>query len=320
MAAPIDRFLEAHPDVAAAWYPPLTRAVGRALTLPGLARWSGAAGRVEAVARPAGRTTTIRQPVRRRPATAGQLTVMSANLWHDWPRQHRWSERLEAVAQLVEAEEVDVLLLQEVARTPALKADVWLATRLGMSLAYARANGDVDAVGFEEGSAVLSRYPVVETQLSQLGRSRNPLVRRVAIGAHLATPPGRLLAVSAHLGLWRRANAEQIRELRGWVAEVSGGAVAVVGGDFNAPEGRPEIERTRRTWTDTFRHAHPEADAGTHVSTAPWRRWSRPRRLDYVFVQQPPTAHWRVVAAAHVDAHGGPHSDHRAVVARLLPG
>ncbi len=319
MTAPIERFLEAHPDVAAAWYPPLTRVVGRILSFPGLARWSAAARRVDAVARPAGRTTTIPEPLRRPPA-AGQLTVMSANLWHDWPRQHRWSERLEAVARLVEAEDVDILLLQEVARTRSLRADLWLADRLGMSLAYARANGDVEAVGFEEGSAVLSRYPVVETHLTQLGLSRNPLVRRVAIGAHLATPHGRLLAVSAHLGLRRRSNAEQIRELRRWVAEVSGGEVAVVGGDFNAPEGRPEIEHTRRAWTDTFRHAHPEADAGTHVSAAPWRRWSGPRRLDYVFVQQPATAHWRVVGAGHVDAHGGPHSDHRAVVARVLPG
>jgi hypothetical protein len=36
-------------------------------------------------------------------------------------------------------------------------------------------------------------------------------------------------------------------------------------------------------------------------------------------VQQPPTLHWRVLEAGHVDAPGGQHSDHRAVLARLLP-
>jgi len=32
------------------------------------------------------------------------ITVMSANLWHDWPRFRRLSERLSAFARLVEAE------------------------------------------------------------------------------------------------------------------------------------------------------------------------------------------------------------------------
>jgi len=41
------------------------------------------------------------------------------------------------------------------------------------------------------------------------------------------------------------------------------------------------------------------------------------QRLDYVFVQQPATAHWRVLDSGHLDAPGGPHSDHRAVLTRL---
>ena len=319
MSAPVERLLEAHPDVAAAWYPVLARAAGRALSVPGLDRWSPLARRVHAVAQPAGWTTVVDEPRRSPPTAVEQLTVLSANLWHDWPRQHRWTKRLEAVAQLVEAEGVDLLLLQEVARTPELKADLWLADRLGLSLAYARANGATDAIGFEEGVAVLSRFPIAEIHLRQLGRTRNPLTRRVALAAELATPLGRLLAVTVHLGLLRHRNAQQLRALRAWVAQLSAGAVAVVGGDFNATEGRAEIELTRRTWTDTFRHAHPHADASTYASAAPWRRWSSPRRLDYVFVQQPPTLHWRVLGAGHVDAPGGPHSDHRAVLARLLP-
>ncbi len=71
----------------------------------------------------------------------GQLTVLSANLWHDWPRFRRIKERLEDFARLAEREQADVILLQEVARTRAIRADEWLADRLGMVSVYSRANG-----------------------------------------------------------------------------------------------------------------------------------------------------------------------------------
>lgn len=319
MTAPVERFLEAHPDVAGAWYPLATRGLGRLLAVPGLERWSSLARRVHAVAQPAGWTTLVAEPTAPARPDVTALTVLSANLWHDWPRQHRWAERLGSVAALVEAEDVDVALLQEVARTPAYRADVVLAERLGMAVAYARANGALEALGFEEGVAVLSRHPIRDVHLRQLGQSRNPLVRRVALAAELDTPLGGVLAVSAHLGLRRSANDRQIRALRAWVAVVSHGEVAIVGGDFNAPEERDEIQRTRRTWTDTFRRVHPHAEAATHMSNAPWRRWSPARRLDYVFLQQPPSRHWHVVDAGHLDAPEGPHSDHRAVLARVVP-
>jgi endonuclease/exonuclease/phosphatase family metal-dependent hydrolase len=254
------------------------------------------------------------------PPARDWLTVASANLWHDWPRQYLWSDRLEAVARMVEAESIDILLLQEIARTRRLAADLWLADRLGMSVAYARANGAVDAIGFEEGVALLSRYPIGQVHLRQLSRGRNPLVRRIALGAEVMTPHGAVLAVTTHLGLVRKHNARQVSALRDWVASISNGGVAVIGGDFNAPETSAEMTITSGEWTDTFRRANPRASSSTYASRAPWGRWTRPRLLDYVFVQQPAERHWRVAGSRHVDAPGGRHSDHRAVVARLVPG
>jgi endonuclease/exonuclease/phosphatase family metal-dependent hydrolase len=253
-----------------------------------------------------------------RPREAG-LTLVSANLWHDWPRQRRWSERLESVAQLMEAEQVDIALLQEVARTRSLLTDVWLAERLGMSVAYARGNGSRGALGFEEGLVVLSRHPLGAVHVRQLSRSRNPLVRRIALAAQVQTPHGDVLAVSAHLGLLRHESHRQIAALQRWVGDVAGDRLAVVGGDFNATEEHPGIRSARRTWIDAFRHAHPKAHGGTHVSNRPWRRHLGPRILDYVFLQEPRDRHWLVSAAAHVDAPGGPHSDHRAVLVRIAP-
>ncbi|MGZ4755230.1 MAG: endonuclease/exonuclease/phosphatase family protein [Acidimicrobiia bacterium] len=317
MSSAVDRFIEAHPQAGPAWYRALARVAGRALTVPGLRRWRPLARRVHAVTKATGRITVLNEPpVSDRPE-AQCITVLSANLWHDWPRQQRWPERLEAFAQLAEAVDADILLLQEVARTPTLGADLWLAERLGLSMSYARANGAVEAIGFEEGPAVLSRFPLGEVHLRQLSHGRNPLARRVALAAHVETPSGRLLVVSVHLGLVQRHNAGQIQRLRSWVADVSEGEAAVIGGDFNAPEHGSEIIETRREWTDTFRDQHPHADATTH--TRPRRRGGLRRRLDYIFVQQPPGAPWQVLECGHLDAPGGPHSDHRAVLARIAP-
>ncbi len=317
MATLPDRLLEARPDAGRAWYHAVAWLAGTMVALPGLGRLGPLSRRIGAVTRDAGRVTVVGQPSRRTPRV-GPLTVVSANLWHDWPRQQRWPERLEGFAELVEAEEADVVLLQEVARTSALKADVWLAERLGFAMAYARANGDLDAIGFEEGVAILSRYPLGDLHLRQLSHGRNPFVRRLALGGQVGTPYGPLLAVSAHLGLVRGHNAGQIRRLRTWVGDVSQGEPAVIGGDFNAPEDRHEIEHTRRAWTDTFRAVRPHDEAVTHTKSGP-RGQVLNRRLDYIFVQQSPATRWSVLESMHLDSPGGPHSDHRAVLTRLLP-
>jgi endonuclease/exonuclease/phosphatase family metal-dependent hydrolase len=252
-------------------------------------------------------------------AGADDLTVLSINLWHDWPRHRRWRQRLESVALLVEHESADLVLLQEVARTRRLAADRWLADRLGMHDSYQRANGDRARIGFEEGVAVLSRFPLGPAHGRRLSAGRNPFVRRVALAVPVQAPTGPVLAVSAHLGLLAAHNARQVEALRAWVASVSGGEVAVVGGDFNAPEHRRSIAHTTSVWTDTFRHRHPTGPAPTHRRRRPWQQTVLTRRLDYVFVAQPPDRHWLVTDAHHLDAPGGPASDHLAVLARLRP-
>ena len=320
MSSTADRLLTAHPQAGPAWYRAVARVVGTVMTLPGLRRGRPLARRAYAVTRAAGPAGLQREPLAGAPrAAATELTVLCANLWHDWPRYQRWPDRVASFARLAESVDADVLLLQEVARTPALAADRWLADRLGFALASTRANGDLEAIGFEEGPAILSRFAIGDVHLRQLTHGHNPIVRRVALAACLETPFGPLHVVSAHLGLLQRHNADQIRRLRAWVTDVSGGAAVVVGGDFNATEHRAEMVETRRTWTDTYRHLHPHGTVATHTRRTRDRRGWLHRRLDYVFLQQPERARWVVLECAHVDAPGGPHSDHRAVLVRIAP-
>jgi endonuclease/exonuclease/phosphatase family metal-dependent hydrolase len=293
-------------------------ATHRLLSLPGGRRLYLLLRRALSVAEPPGLISIRNAPQGKNGRGCDSLTILSANLWHDWPRYRRAGERLESFARLVEKVGADVLLLQEVARRPGFFTDELLHQRLGMACIYSRANGHAGGIGFEEGLAVFSRFPLRSPRLQQLGSSRNPFVRRLALGAALSTPCGDLLTFSVHLGLRQRQNARQLSHLRGWVAGLAGGSPALIAGDFNAHETSPQIGRAQAEWLDTFRHLNPAADGATHELRWPWGRLIRRARLDYIFLH-PGASRWRVLEARHLQTEGDPHSDHHAVLARLLP-
>lgn len=248
----------------------------------------------------------------------GALTILSANLWHDWPRFRDMEQRLESFAQLVEAEHADLILLQELARIPLFHADHWLAHRLNMAYVYSRANGSVK-IGFEEGLGVFSRFPLKQLPyLRQLGRSCNPFSRRLALGVEVDTPCGAMMAFSVHLGLLRKQNAVQLRELHHWVNHIAAGRSAIIAGDFNTPDYTHQMQRIRAYWQDTFREIHEHAHAITHEIHWPWGGVILGHRIDYIFLQ-PGQPAWQVIGVSHVDPPSGEHSDHRAVLARLSP-
>ncbi len=255
-------------------------------------------------------------PVRLTGESIDQLTVVSANVWHDWPRFRDLPERLESLAQLIEEQGAQVVLLQEALRIPGLSASEWLADRLRMAQGYVRANGAEKAIGFEEGPAILTSLPVREQRALKLKSSGDPLVRRMALGAQIELECCKLWVVSTHLGFIRGENGRQLERLRSWVGELSGADPAVIGGDFNAGETRGGIHKLGEHWQDTFRAVHPRADGHTHVLRWPWGSAIRQQRLDYLFLK-PGQDHWRIEDARHLSTHPSPHSDHKAVLARI---
>ena len=245
------------------------------------------------------------------------LTIMSANLCHGWPNQDNLLSRLESFAQLVDKHQASIILLQEVSRTPQFKVDEWLSERLGMAYVYSRANGH-KSIGFEEGVAVFSRYPLKAPHLKEFSNSLNPFVRRVALGAFIDTPYGSFPFFSVHLGITPHENAAQVINLREWVCEITGALPAFIGGDFNSHETTPQIRYAQGKWVDTFRYVHPEIDGSTHELRWPWGGLLRLSRLDYIFLKGGDKS-WRVLDAQHLDSPERPHSDHRAVITRLTP-
>jgi endonuclease/exonuclease/phosphatase family metal-dependent hydrolase len=316
LSAVKETYTKLQQPVGWAWFARMKPSVHRLLRLPGLAALIPMARRVASVATPARFLSFRAHPAVLTSSECSTITVLSANLCHDWPRHRQLPQRLEAVARLIESEGVDVALLQEVTRTPKIRADEWLSDRLGMAYLYSRANGHESAVGFEEGLAIYSRFPLSMPSLTRL-QPGSPFTHRLGLGARVETSCGHLQVFSVHLSMLPNQNAEQMSYLQNWISSIAGGHTTVIGGDFNTHEDSPQITQAQGSWVDTFRHLHPQADGFTHAFRWPWGGSWRRRRLDYLFLQ-PGNLRWRVLNAQHLDAPGGPHSDHRAVLTRLM--
>lgn len=310
--------LDAKPEAGFAWRSRLSQLGARFFSFPGFTRLRPYARKLFLVTEPAGRVYVRHLPAAPTLRECDNLTVISANLWHDWPLHRHLTDRLEGFARLVEQFQADVLLLQEVVRLPGFHADEWLAERLGMAGAYSRANGHQAGIGFEEGVAVLSRFPIGGLEIKQLGSGSNPFVRRLGLGATIHSPCGPVMAFTVHLSLSPRKNATQLADLFSWVAKVAREKVALIGGDFNAAEGSPQIHSARSRWLDTFRYLHPERDGTTHELRLPWGNILRRARLDYIFMHSN-RPRWSILEAAHLKKAERGHSDHHAVLLRISP-
>ena len=249
------------------------------------------------------------------PTNSGEsLVVITANLWHDWPRHRVLPERLESFAATVEREGADLVLLQEVVRIPGMHADEWLALRLGMSSVYLRVNGHAAAIGFEEGLTILSREPISESRALKLEPARVPIVKRKALAAKISDEQGDFWAFSAHLAVLNRPNITQIAHLRNWVTAISGSQMALIGGDFNADENKPQIRQVSSDWVDLYRRKNPDKEGTTFALRTPLGVFRR--RLDYLFLHRG-EPQWQVEDAGHLENIVPDYSDHASVIARL---
>lgn len=223
----------------------------------------------------------------------GSLRVMSLNVLHGFPRFQHLSERLDRIAAEIRAQDADVVCLQEVPWTPHLGSGArYLAERTGLNHQYLRANGNRWAIFFEEGEAILSRYPLRDATFVELEPRAGFFEHRVVLGATAVTPWGDVRFFVAHLTHGApEINRAQAASLMAFVA-ASGGEPAIVAGDFNATEDTPQVQALTRQWVDTYRAAHPnDHDHGNDeghtccaddLSAGPAETLEK--RIDYVFL------------------------------------
>jgi endonuclease/exonuclease/phosphatase family metal-dependent hydrolase len=227
------------------------------------------------------------------------VVVVTFNLYHGGP----WSEwnrddghlerRFEIVAGELERLGPDVVALQE-ASIGRRRGHVTrrLAERLGMQWAHADATGRVfhfrplgwlatGLIGFSEGPAILSRFPIVATETIDLPRCRRWYDPRVVLAATLRTPLGDLLAYSTHVS----RDDCQLARIGEIVRARRNGLPSLVMGDFNATESASAVEALRTAgFVDAFRAANPEAPGATvwqpiHSPTA-----TASRRVDFILM------------------------------------
>lgn len=270
------------------------------------------------------------------------LTVVSHNVLHGGP----WSgfrgdgQRLERRLDLIAAElaelKPDVVALQEAAVSRRLgHVPARLSARLGLYHVHAPATtrvfGDgilsrlvIGALGFREGPAILSRFPIVESEVFTLPRCLYALDPRVLLRARLDTPWGLIDVFSAHTS----RDDCQVGRVAALVAGRRNGLPSVLMGDFNAIETSQTIRAMTEDagFVDAYRRANPDAPGPTV-----WQRVDAPgptvrRRVDYVFLVPGRETRGDVVASRVVLdtpgrlADGGTlwPSDHYGVLAQIV--
>ncbi len=187
-------------------------------------------------------------------ATTDRLRVLQLNAYHGYPDSEgrllqpaAASDRLERADRLTAAIarlRPDIVVLQEAWCTV---AEGCLADRLAGDLdlhaVYARANGSLRWLGFEEGAAILSRFPIADPATWRLLPDRDRFERRIALTARIDHPvlPFEVVGVHAANGDPELAAAQTEDLLERILARPE--RPALVAGDFNLDSSHPALSR-----------------------------------------------------------------------------
>lgn len=219
------------------------------------------------------------------PRNDATLRVLSLNVLHGFGRFEHLRQRLEMIAGEIRRQDVDIACLQEVPWTPRLgSAARYLARETGLNYLYLRANGNRWAILFEEGEAILSRYPLQDVAMRELLPRAGLFEHRVVLKATAVTPWGDVDVLATHLTHGDPAiNRAQVASLVAYVAQAGEGP-SIVAGDFNTTE--DVLHGAAAGWTDTYRAVHPDERGFTccieDLSARSAEALSL--RIDYVFL------------------------------------
>jgi endonuclease/exonuclease/phosphatase family metal-dependent hydrolase len=227
------------------------------------------------------------------------LRVVTYNLLHDGPGSGFFKgstsleDRLELAIRELKILDPDVLAVQEASdsRRHGNIAEQ-LARALGLHVVFAPAtehifalrpvnNVIVGLLGFKEGPAILSRFPITASQVYELPRCQSWYDPRILLRAELSTASGPRQILSTHTARGDECQMERVGEI---VRDHLGDGPSLLMGDFNTPETSKVLStlRSEAGFIDAFRLANPEAQGPTV-----WQRIEAPqstvsRRVDFI--------------------------------------
>jgi len=267
------------------------------------------------------------------------MRVMRVGTFNIWNRCGPWEDRLVAIRRHIGVLDLDVLGMQEVLRPAEAGLGPDQAAEVAAGFGYHVAFGTTREQPISMGNAVLSRWPIVRTQVWPLPDGGTD-ERRNLLFAELDAPFGRVPFFVTHLN-WRlhegHVREQQVRFVADRVMEVPfDGFPPILVGDFNAePEsdeirflrGHCSLGAPRRVYlADCFAVAGEGSGTTFSPRTNPFagETYEPERRIDYVFVRGPDSRvrgrpmSARVAFDTVVD--GVFPSDHFGVIAEITTG
>jgi endonuclease/exonuclease/phosphatase family metal-dependent hydrolase len=232
-----------------------------------------------------------------------KVRVLTLNIWN---RCGPWEERCAAIRQCLRELDADLVGLQEVIVTPdgdRLDQGAALAEGFGYHVCFGASHVD----GYSFGNALLSRWPVVQSQVFALTVT-GALEKRSLLFAEIASPMGKLPVFVTHLS-WKLdegfVRERQVQEIVEHVTRLAPrhGLPPIVMGDFNAEPDADEMRFLRglKTYGGKsvyFSDCYAVAGVAGGTVAAPGATYAKrntfaagnrepDRRIDYIYVRGP---------------------------------
>ena len=141
----------------------------------------------------------------------------------------------------------------------------------------------VSLMGFKEGSAILSRFPITASEVYELPNCKNWLEPRILLRAQITTPRGPLQVFSTHVARGDECLVERVGDI---VRRTDGSDPSLLMGDFNMADTSPVIATLKNDagFLDAYSMANPDAEGPTV-----WQRIEEPeptvsRRVDFIWM------------------------------------
>ena len=272
-----------------------------------------------------------------------QLRILTYNLLHDGP----WSgffengthleERLDMTIQELRRLQPDVIALQEasVSRTHG-NVPQRIAHALGYQMVFTSATERIFGIGlldrliiwvlgFKEGPAILSRYPIIASEVYNLPRCRYRLDPRILLRVEIDIPDGPVQVFSAHTSKGDECQLQRVGEV---FQAHRGTGQAILMGDLNTGEQSSVLTGWQKEpgFTDVFRVANPGVSGGTVWQDIHVERSTADRRVDFIFLLDGSTTRRPIVRSSRLAFDRPGHlpsgaalwpSDHRGVLADI---
>ncbi|WP_019777752.1 endonuclease/exonuclease/phosphatase family protein [Streptococcus sobrinus] len=232
------------------------------------------------------------------------MNLLSLNV-HAWMEDHQ-DQKLEHLADTIAAKDYDLIALQEVNQTIAapiadgeVRADNYGLILLGLleqrgvaGYSYHWSTSHIGYDVYDEGIALLSRYPVLEAEGFYTSKSQDihTIDSRKIIRLKVEVDGQAVEVYSCHMNLPTSQTENQVDNLKRLVSHTDFAGVKIFMGDFNTDAiSNPQAYQTilDQGLLDTYQLAETK-DSGVTVckSIDGWKGQSQDKRLDYVFVNQ----------------------------------